>query len=424
MNGDNITASYVTSAAVDSGVGGYAIVASLNDPNSSLSNYTAVISNGVLSVTPAGLTITANPAARAYGSANPVFAAGYNGFVNGEDSGVLSVAPVLATVADTNSPVGSYAITVGGAAAANYLISYVPGVLSVGPAELRVGAQDASRAYGATNPVFVPVYSGFVNGEDAGVLAGSPLLSTVADTNSPVGSYAIDAAQGTLSNANYSFSYTNGTLTVTAYALTLTADNQTKIYGAANPALTGVLTGVVNGDNITASYTTAADAASGVGSYAIVASLNDPDSKLTNYTTAITNGTLTVSPASSSMVMITSTNPALPGTTVTFTATLTAVAPGGGTPTGAVQFKIDGSPVGAPVTLTNGVATMHTATLTHGSHSVTAQYAGNANFTGTTGSLGAQQVINTPPSTLVTVLLTAEEHADHVLNGASVGARR
>ena len=254
LNGDNITASYVTSAAVDSGVGGYAIVASLNDPNSSLSNYTAVISNGVLSVTPAGLTITANPAARAYGSANPVFAAGYSGFVNGEDSGVLSVAPVLATLADTNSPVGTYAITAGGAAAANYQISYVPGVLSVGPAELLVGAQDASRAYGATNPVFAPAYTGFVNGETAGVLAGSPMLSTLADTDSPVGTYPIEAAQGTLSNANYSFSYTNGTLTVTAYALTLVADSQAKVYGATNPVLTGVLTGVVNGDNITASY--------------------------------------------------------------------------------------------------------------------------------------------------------------------------
>ena len=155
LNGDNITASYVTSAAVDSGVGGYAIVASLNDPNSSLSNYTAVISNGVLSVTPAGLTITANPAARAYGSANPVFAAGYSGFVNGEDSGVLSVAPVLATLADTNSPVGTYAITAGGAAAANYQISYVRGV-ERGTGEAVRGAQDASRAYGATNPVFAP----------------------------------------------------------------------------------------------------------------------------------------------------------------------------------------------------------------------------------------------------------------------------
>jgi hypothetical protein len=145
-----------------------------------------------------------------------------------------------------------------------------------------------------------------------------------------------------------------------------------------------------------------------VGGYTITASLNDPDSRLTNYTTDITNGTLTVTTASSSTVLITSTNPALPGATVTFTATLSAVAPGGGTPTGTVQFKVDGSSVGAPVVLVGGVATMSTATLTHGSHSVTAEYAGDSNFTGSSAGLGAAQLIDTPPTTSILTISTAK----------------
>ena len=82
------------------------------------------------------------------------------------------------------------------------------------PAVLTVRADDQSRACGATNPPLTVSYSGFVNGEDAGVLSGSPVLSTEAETNSPVGTYPITVSAGTLSNAYYSFSFTDGTLTV------------------------------------------------------------------------------------------------------------------------------------------------------------------------------------------------------------------
>ena len=47
----------------------------------------------------------------------------------------------------------------------------------------------------------------------------------------------------------------DGTLTVTPAALTITADDQTKVYGAALPTLTASYTGFVNGDT-SASLTT------------------------------------------------------------------------------------------------------------------------------------------------------------------------
>src|SRR5206468_3449951 len=96
---------------------------------------------------------------------------------------------------------------------------------------------------------------------------------------------------------NYSLVLSNGTLTVTAYALSLTADDQSRPYGATNPPLTGTLTGVQNGDNITATYSTVADTTSPIGAYSILATLNDPDNKLTNYSVTISNGTLTVTTA-------------------------------------------------------------------------------------------------------------------------------
>ena len=73
------------------------------------------------------------------------------------------------------------------------------------------------------------------------------MLSTSASAGSSVGTYPV--TQGTLSaGPNYAISYNAGTLTVTAAALTVTANNLSKVYGAALPALTYTYSGLVNGD--------------------------------------------------------------------------------------------------------------------------------------------------------------------------------
>jgi hypothetical protein len=110
-----------------------------------------------------------------------------------------------------------------------------------------------------------------------------------------VGAYPIEVS-GLLST-NYSLTFSNGTLTVTPFALSVTASNQSRAYGAANPTLTSELTGVQNGDNITASYSTSADTNSPAGTYSIIPALNDPDGKLVNYSVSTNTGTLTVTPA-------------------------------------------------------------------------------------------------------------------------------
>jgi hypothetical protein len=81
---------------------------------------------------------------------------------------------------------------------------------------LTVTADDKTRMYGLTNPVLTASYNGFVNNEDTNVLIGSPDLSTPAVPGSALGSYPITVMQGTLSNVNYTFSFVNGTLTVTS----------------------------------------------------------------------------------------------------------------------------------------------------------------------------------------------------------------
>ena len=103
-------------------------------------------------------------------------------------------------------------------------------------------------------------------------------------------------------------------------------------------------------------------------------------------------GTLSqvVNKASTTTGVISSLSPSTYGQAVSFTATVTASS---GTPTGTVQFKIDGSNFGSPVTLASGSATSgSTTTLTVGTHTVTAVYSGDASFLTSTGTFS--QVVN------------------------------
>jgi hypothetical protein len=77
-------------------------------------------------------------------------------------------------------------------------------------------------------------------------------------------------------------------------------------------------------------------------------------------------------------------NSSVYGQTVTFTATVTA---GSGTPTGFVQFQIDGVNAGSAVALNAGSATFQTNSLAAGTHTISALYSGNASFLSSSANL-------------------------------------
>lgn len=70
---------------------------------------------------------------------------------------------------------------------------------------------------------------------------------------------------------------------------------------------------------------------------------------------------------------------AIVGTAVPFTATLTGPT-GAPVPSGTVQFSIDSTPAGSPITLAAGTASYTATTLTAGSHAIAAAYSGDANY--------------------------------------------
>jgi hypothetical protein len=127
-----------------------------------------------------------------------------------------------------------------------------------------------------------------------------------------------------------------------------------------------------------------------VGSHTVVATYGGS----TNYNPSTSaTFTETVNKAASATVVSTSGSPANVGTTVVFTATVTAVAPGAGLATGTVQFLIDGLPVGGPVALgPTGRATYSTSTLTIGLHTASAVYSGDGNFNTSTSANRNQRI--------------------------------
>jgi hypothetical protein len=103
-------------------------------------------------------------------------------------------------------------------------------------------------------------------------------------------------------------------------ALAVAAADQTRVYGDANPPLSGTLLGVVNGDAISATYSASAGPGTSVGSYPIVPSLSDPSGRLPNYDVTATNGRLTITRAALAVIAHNKTrsynqaNPPLTGT--------------------------------------------------------------------------------------------------------------
>src|SRR6202043_1838886 len=226
----------------------------------------------------------ANAQSRLYGAANPALTYLSSGLVNGD-----TLSGGLATSATTISNVGTYGITQGTlAASSNYALSYVGANLAVTAAPLTVTADSQSRLYGAANPALSYVSSGLVNGD---TLSGG--LATSATSTSNVGAYGI--TQGNLlATPNYALSYVGANLSVAAAPLTVTADSQSRLYGATNPALTYLSSGLVNGDALSGGLATTATTTSNVGNYGITQGTLTASS---NYMLSYTGANLAVTAA-------------------------------------------------------------------------------------------------------------------------------
>ncbi|MGA7521091.1 MAG: MBG domain-containing protein [Acidobacteriaceae bacterium] len=374
QNGDTVTPAYSTTATVTSPVGPYPITATISGPKAA--NYTLTVNQGTLTISKAPLTITVNNATRIYNTANPTFTGTVNGLVAGDT--LTTVVPSYSTTATLTSPVGTYPITatISGTSAGNYTPTVTAGTLTI---------TQATATVTWTAP--------------AAIIYGTPLSATQLDATANVGgTFTYTPAAGAIlpvgagQTLSVSFTPTDSTdyksstgataITVAATGLTVSANNATRVYGAANLTFTGTITGAQGGDAFTESFTTAASITSNVGTYPIVPSASGPN--LANYTVVINDGTLTISKANTTTGLSASGSSVNPGATVTLTATVASAT--SGTPTGSVSFY-DGTALLGSGTLSGGVATYATTTLAPGSsNTITAVYSGDSNFNSSTAS--------------------------------------
>jgi hypothetical protein len=126
--------------------------------------------------------------------------------------------------------------------------------LTVNPALLTVTAVNISKIVGTANPAFTASYSGFVNGDTTAVLGGSPALTTTATTASAIGTYPITAALGTLTAANYTFTFVPGTLNVVA-APTIVLTTSAPLSGSASAGYTATVKVTNNGTGAASNVT-------------------------------------------------------------------------------------------------------------------------------------------------------------------------
>ena len=165
------------------------------------------------------------------------------------------------------------------------------GKLTITPKAITVVADDKTKVYGEANPSLTYVATGLISGDSLGS------LSTSATSSSGVGEYTITSS---LSNSNYSITYTAGKLTITPKAITVVADDKTKVYGEVNPSLTySLATGssLVGSDSLSSlvsgSLSTTAISTSGVGSNYVISTSNLSDIS-SNYDITFSDGKLTI----------------------------------------------------------------------------------------------------------------------------------
>ena len=319
VNGDSLSGVMATTATAYSGVAGSASnIGTYPITQGTLAasnNYAVSFSPAVLTVNPANLTVTAVAQSATYGAGIANLGANQftsSGLVNGDAIGSVTIlyngsaAVPAATNAQvyTNALIASNAAATVGGSLANYSISYVPANLTINKATLTLVADAKSMTYGAgTLPALTYTASGLVNTD---AITGS-LATTATAYNGTTGSASNVGAYpiviGTISaGANYNIAYTGANVTVNPAALTITANNQTTVYGTALNLGGGAFTGsgLVNGDTVSAvsllaNGNTVTLATTPAGSTPINVS-SASGTRLANYSISYVPGTLTVTP--------------------------------------------------------------------------------------------------------------------------------
>jgi len=328
-------------------------------------------------------------------------------------AGVLSGTPLAAgafpftvSVSDSSSPQNSNTRPL----TLNVSMGTTTTTLTASSTSLVFGQQvtlTATVSPGAGTPTGTVTFS-----DGATVLGTVPLVAGVASFNTSsfsLGNHSIASSYS--GDANYlpsassavqlSVAQASTATTISAspaapvfgQALTLTATVSVNAPGTGTP--TGTVTFTDSGNplgtaNLSGGSGSLTISSLSVGSHSFSATYGG-DANFTRSSPSVTF-VQAIAQASTNSVITSSVNPSVFGQAVTFSATVSVVAPGAGTPSGSVKF-LDGATVLGTVPLTAGTASLTTSsTLAVGGHSITVSYTGSGSFVASTSPVLMQTV--------------------------------
>ena len=269
--------------------GTYTATAEITNKNYTISSNEAA----TFTIGQKALTVTAEDKTVTYGDSVP-YTATYNGLLDC-DKGKLGTPNFTCNY----NAVGTYSITVDGLENSNYAITYVDGTLTVNERTVTLDWETAdSFIYDGIAHTLNPAAKNVVNNDnlDLTVTITGENISGSSAIN--VGTYTATAS---ITNKNYLIAESSktATFTITARALTITANDHEIIYGSA-PATNGyTISGMIEGETpgtaniggtvkLTTNYTQYGD----VGEYDIIVDISGLSAP--NYSFTAKNGKLTV----------------------------------------------------------------------------------------------------------------------------------
>ncbi|KUN75600.1 hypothetical protein AQJ66_35610 [Streptomyces bungoensis] len=241
-------------------------------------------------------------------------------------------------------------------------------------------------------------------------LGSAPLVGGVATltvANLGVGSHPLTATYGGGPDHNGSTSLVDPQTVIAANTITaLTSSPDPSVLGQPK-VLTAAVSAVAPGGGTPTGTVTFFDGATPIGSALLsggIATLTVSNLGVGSHPLTATyggstnyNGSTspvdpqTVSPANTTTTLVSAPDPSVFGQAKVLTATVTAVAPGSGTPTGTVAFFDGATPLGS-APLVGGVANLSVSNLSVGAHPLTAVYAGSTDYVGSTSPVDTQTV--------------------------------
>ena len=296
---DGETIDYTVTRSEGNDAGEYAIsVTAGNNPN-----YDVTVENSTLTIEPrqgVRVTIAEHSGNHAYDAAVHT--------VSGYD--VNAISDTLYTVNDftfggtasvTGTNAGTYAMnlrpedfTNTNANFADVAFEIVDGTLKIDPKPAVITANSNVKTYGDADPAMTYRTEG---------LAGRDFIaaSLSREEGEDAGTYAISVSP--VANPNYVIETVPGTLTINRRAVTVTANDGIKVYGAEEPELTATITGLASGDSSDViAYTLIREDGEGAGEYAITPSGEETQG---NYNVTFESANLTIVPEDTVVVTIT-----------------------------------------------------------------------------------------------------------------------